>query len=170
MIGILSLKPPIFALHSPQVIWSLLTLINMPLIVPQRPWIVQKYGGTSLGKLLSMITNNIIPEYLGNNHVAVVCSAMSGTAKSFGTTSLLLQAIDHAMSSTKGNKELNVTIDNIRDQHLESSRQLQVDADPNISPSVFSELDDSIVDDCEELRGFLLAAQVSYTSYQITLD
>ncbi|KAL7418051.1 Aspartate/glutamate/uridylate kinase [Mrakia frigida] len=59
-------------------------------------WIVQKYGGTSVGKFLDAITGNIIPSYLNQNRVVVVCSARSGTTKSNGTTNLLLKAAAEA--------------------------------------------------------------------------
>jgi aspartate kinase len=138
-----------------------LTRIAMPLILQQKPRIVQKYGGTSLGKLLQQITGTIIPQYLQSNNIAVVCSAMSGTSKSFGTTSLLLQAIDHATASTKCHKELNETIDTIKGQHLEASKHLQAQDGVGGYREVFEELDAGIVKDCEKLRSFLFAAQVS---------
>ncbi|KAK4701890.1 aspartate kinase, partial [Phenoliferia sp. Uapishka_3] len=62
------------------------------------PVIVQKYGGTSVGKFLSVIGSEIIPSYLdGGNRVVVVCSARSGTSKSTGTTNLLLRAALEAL-------------------------------------------------------------------------
>lgn len=83
-----------------------------------------------------------------------------------GTTSLLLQAIECATAS-KNCKELGDIIDTILDQHLESSRQLQAHAGSGSCHGVFKELDAGIVEDCEELRSFLSAAQVSLSHHDI---
>ncbi|KAK4054281.1 Aspartokinase [Microbotryomycetes sp. JL201] len=65
---------------------------------PNQPWVVQKYGGTSLGKFLETIACTIIPGYIeSGNRVAVVCSARSGESKSTGTTNLLLRAALEAL-------------------------------------------------------------------------
>lgn len=63
----------------------------------EHPWVVQKYGGTSVGKFLPAIVESITPSYLATNRVAIVCSARSGNTKALGTTSLLLQAASQAM-------------------------------------------------------------------------
>lgn len=62
-------------------------------------WIVQKYGGTSVGKQLPTIAQQIAPSYLSNPNVrlAIVCSARSGQTKALGTTNLLLQAAKEAL-------------------------------------------------------------------------
>lgn len=62
-------------------------------------WIVQKYGGTSVGKQLPTIAQQIAPSYLSNPNVrlAIVCSARSGKTKALGTTNLLLQAAKEAL-------------------------------------------------------------------------
>jgi aspartokinase len=70
---------------------------NIPLILQEKKWVVQKHGGTSLGKLLPAITGTIIPQYLRTQKIAVICSAISGTSKSMGTTSLLLKTNECAM-------------------------------------------------------------------------
>ncbi|WFD28154.1 aspartate kinase [Malassezia nana] len=64
------------------------------------PWVVQKYGGTSVGKFLETIVDSITPSYLETNRVVIVCSARSGQTKALGTTNLLLQASQEAVSST----------------------------------------------------------------------
>jgi aspartate kinase len=67
---------------------------------PSEPfWIVQKYGGTSVGKQLATITNVIAPSYLANPNcrLTIVCSARSGKTKALGTTNLLLQAAKEAL-------------------------------------------------------------------------
>jgi aspartate kinase len=123
-------------------------------------WIVQKYGGTSLGKLLQPITESIVPRYLETHNVAVVCSAISGTVKSLGTTSLLLLAIEHALTLPLSESPLNETIDTIRDQHLKLSNLILTNVDETVHHGLREKLHNDIVTECEQLRGFLLAAQV----------
>lgn len=70
-----------------------------------KPWIVQKFGGTSVGKFADQIAGNVVrwaqtlearfnpPDVdilprssLRHNRIAVVCSARSGSTKLEGTT------------------------------------------------------------------------------------
>lgn len=61
-------------------------------------WVIQKYGGTSIGKCLKNIPNYTLPTSLDAGYrVAIVCSARSGDTKSTGTTNLLLQAGNEAL-------------------------------------------------------------------------
>jgi aspartate kinase len=123
-----------------------------------RPWIVQKYGGTSVGKLLDSITGVIIPEYLQSYNVALVCSARSASSKSQGTTSLLFEAIHHATSSETSTIELDRVIDIIKDEHLEAARSCVMRRrDSGVDGISQEDLRALIVDDCETLRGFLKA-------------
>ena len=48
-------------------------------------WIVQKYGGTSIGKFAGSVAT-IVRRHAGSYRVAVVCSARSSGLKSEGTT------------------------------------------------------------------------------------
>lgn len=122
-------------------------------------WVVQKYGGTSLGKLLDKITREIIPNSLEHDRVAVVCSARSGTIKSTGTTKLLLEAISHATDPILGSGErLDHVVSIIRDQHLEAVTSAIADGSRN-SGKLAQELNFSIIEECERLRTFLHAAQ-----------
>ncbi|KAK4689584.1 aspartate kinase, partial [Tremellales sp. Uapishka_1] len=63
---------------------------------PSIPWVVQKYGGTSVGKSIDSI-GKIVESYLPNARVALVCSARSSHTKALGTTNLLLQASREAL-------------------------------------------------------------------------
>ncbi|OCF38044.1 aspartate kinase [Kwoniella heveanensis CBS 569] len=66
------------------------------------PWVVQKYGGTSVGKSLDSITK-IVESYIDSNtRVALVCSARSSHTKALGTTNLLLQASREALETPSG--------------------------------------------------------------------
>jgi aspartate kinase len=57
---------------------------------PKRPvspgCVVQKYGGTSVGKFAWKIVTDVIKPSLAKEHVAVVCSAISAKVKADGTT------------------------------------------------------------------------------------
>ncbi|KAM5532163.1 hypothetical protein V8D89_014188 [Ganoderma adspersum] len=66
-------------------------------IDPAAKWLVQKYGGTSVGKFATKIAEDIIPEYLDQHKVVIVCSARSGSTKALGTTNLLLRAASEAL-------------------------------------------------------------------------
>ena len=123
----------------------------MKYVVQDRPWIVQKYGGTSIGKLLETITGTLIPNFLSTSRVLVVCSARSGTIKCKGTTSLLLEAIRCATSSETSTTELDQVINIIRDEHLQAA------CDSIDEQSIRQGLFNDIEDDCEKLRSFLKA-------------
>ena len=51
-----------------------------------RGLVVQKFGGTSLGKVPVEIVEGIVKQALQQHHVAVVCSARSSDTKAKGTT------------------------------------------------------------------------------------
>ncbi|KAI0674553.1 aspartate kinase [Trametes maxima] len=74
-------------------------------IDPAAKWLVQKYGGTSVGKFASKIAEDIIPEYLDQHKVAIVCSARSGSTKALGTTNLLLKAASEALQRTASSSD-----------------------------------------------------------------
>ncbi|KAI3612978.1 aspartate kinase [Moniliophthora roreri] len=73
---------------------------------PGAKWVVQKFGGTSIGKYAVKIAGDIISDYIVSNKVAVVCSARSGSTKSAGTTSLLLRAASEAVGKTRSTSKL----------------------------------------------------------------
>lgn len=123
-------------------------------------WVVQKYGGTSLGKLLNEITRKIIPSSLEHDRVAVVCSARSGTTKSTGTTKLLLEAIACATDPSLGSGErLDHVISTIRDQHLEAVSSAVDHESRDACGKPTQELELSMIEECESLRTFLHAAR-----------
>ncbi|KAG8923315.1 Aspartokinase [Tulasnella sp. 418] len=66
-------------------------------IDPAARWLVQKYGGTSVGKFAAQIAEEVVPTYLDQHKLAIVCSARSGTTKALGTTNLLLRAASEAL-------------------------------------------------------------------------
>lgn len=73
--------------------------------LPSTGWVVQKFGGTSVGKFPEKICDNIIGPHLKTNKVAVVCSARSSHTKSEGTTSRLLRAAQQAAEGEEDDSE-----------------------------------------------------------------
>jgi aspartate kinase len=118
-----------------------------------KSWIVQKYGGTSIGKLLPQITESIIPSYCQLHRVAVVCSARSGATKSTGTTSLLLDAICIASSNKARSRDIEQIIARIRDEHLAAAEE----AVGKIATAILKNVHNHIRRDCEKLRDLLEA-------------
>ncbi|KAI1393737.1 aspartate kinase [Hypoxylon trugodes] len=123
-----------------------------------KPWLVQKYGGTSLGKLLETICCNIIPRYSAENNLIVVCSALSGTVKASGTTSLLLQCISCAELGVDSQKRLIDLVGLIKDNHLKVLAAFS--SSPGRDTSHFEDIVSDIKKECEGLKRFLLAAQI----------
>ncbi|QRV96208.1 amino acid kinase family [Ceratobasidium sp. AG-Ba] len=64
---------------------------------PNARWVIQKFGGTSVGKFAAKIAEEVVPAYLAEDKVALVCSARSGSTKALGTTNLLLKAATEAL-------------------------------------------------------------------------
>ncbi|CAE6499932.1 unnamed protein product [Rhizoctonia solani] len=59
---------------------------------PNARWVIQKFGGTSVGKFAAKIAEEVVPAYIAEDKVVLVCSARSGSTKALGTTNLLLKA------------------------------------------------------------------------------
>ncbi|XXH05077.1 homoserine O- acetyltransferase [Hypoxylon texense] len=130
--------------------------------VATKPWLVQKYGGTSLGKLLDSICCGIIPQYALGHHLIVVCSALSGTVKAGGTTSLLLQCIAFAELGVDAQKRLADLVDLVRDNHLhalEAFASAPARAAATRTP-LYEDTVAGVRRECEGLKRFLLAAQI----------
>lgn len=91
-------------------------------------WVVQKFGGTSVGKFPINIVDEIIKYYSQNpqidNNVAVVCSARSSQNKAEGTTSRLLKCCDLAAKE----EEFESIIELIRQDHVNNADRYIQDA------------------------------------------
>lgn len=85
-------------------------------------WIVQKFGGTSVGKFAQDIAVKIVKEYSNNNRVAVVCSARSTQTKSEGTTTRLLLASELAQDDK--HSEFKNILKLILDDHISNANSL----------------------------------------------
>lgn len=94
------------------------SVLDFKALSPQG-WVVQKFGGTSVGKFPENIVDNIVKEFSKLNRVAVVCSARSSNTKSEGTTSRLLRAADIASENGDFSKLLKV----IEDDHELNARE-----------------------------------------------
>lgn len=142
------------------------------------PWIVQKFGGTSVGKFLENITDtivryvfynligfiNLIPllnfkhlnfctrSHLETHRVALVCSARSSNIKAEGTTNRLFKASEEALKH--GSKEYLRIVDEIYEDHVKASREII------IKNEILKELENQLLQDCTKLKSFLDAAQV----------
>ncbi|RUS33469.1 hypothetical protein BC938DRAFT_471518 [Jimgerdemannia flammicorona] len=116
------------------------------------PWAVQKYGGTSIGKFLDVITSNIVKSYMSQHRVVVVCSARSGETKATGTTHRLLRAAEEALKP--GSKEYQSIVQDITKDHLAAAR-LHI-----ANPEILRETEREIETDCWKLRSFLEAAEI----------
>ncbi|KAI9677557.1 MAG: Aspartokinase [Caeruleum heppii] len=120
-------------------------------IVEGQRWIVQKFGGTSLGKLAGKIADDIIRPSLLEHRVAVVCSARSSYTKAEGTTNRLLRAAREAEKPQSGG--FHALVDAIRAEHIDAARQhLQ-------ARDILQDLIRGIEEECEDLLAFLQATQ-----------
>ncbi|KAI5299442.1 Proteasome subunit beta type-6 [Ascosphaera pollenicola] len=119
-------------------------------ISPSDSWIVQKFGGTSVGKFAVQIVDNVIRVSAIRDRVAVVCSARSSSTKAEGTTNRLLRAArDAETSQTKHFYEL---IDAVRLEHIEVAQELIK------SPQCQATLIESIEAECSHVLRILEAA------------
>ncbi len=115
-----------------------------------KPYVVQKFGGTSVGiperlKSIVKIVSRTREEYTP----VVVVSAVSGTTKVSGTTSLLLQAIQHASSR----EPFDASLDYIFEQH-------ETLIDEVLQENARSVVKEKIKNELERAKGFLKAISV----------
>ncbi|KAI8630187.1 aspartate kinase [Xylariaceae sp. FL1651] len=126
-------------------------------------WIVQKFGGTSVGKFPRNIACDIVRANLSANKIAIVCSARSSGKKATGTTSRLLEIykklrdVSAATSNEVTQRELvedaKNTIREICSDHL-------IAASESVKrPELQKEVCDSIQEDCQELIDYIIAAK-----------
>lgn len=84
-------------------------------------YIVQKFGGTSLGKPDRMrAVAGIVQDSLAHDRVIVALSAMSSYIKAEGTTSRLIEAAEAALNR----KDFYRIIDQLEEYHLATAREL----------------------------------------------
>ncbi len=113
-------------------------------------FIVQKYGGTSIGQADRMMSvAMIVKESLKKDRVIVALSAMSTYVKAEGTTSRLIEAADAAL---KG-KDYSKVIDMIEQHHVDAVKKL-------IKGKNRKKVADEIDAELDSLKSFLGAINV----------
>ncbi|KAI5838777.1 Aspartate/glutamate/uridylate kinase [Morchella snyderi] len=115
-------------------------------------WVVQKFGGTSVGKFAEKIAEDIVRAHLGENKIAVVCSARSTDTKAEGTTNRLLRAAEEALKP--GSRLYLDIVEAIRESHVDAGAELIK------SKEILDQLKNDIETECGKLLNFLSAAQI----------
>lgn len=116
----------------------------------ERPWIVQKFGGTSVGKFPVKIAKEIVAEYEKQNRCVVVCSARSNNIKAQGTTTCLLRAAEYSVDR----KDFHTVVAGIQDDHLNAARAAIQDA------MIREMLEEQIVRECAKVSKVLEASHI----------
>ncbi|KFZ07702.1 hypothetical protein V502_09848 [Pseudogymnoascus sp. VKM F-4520 (FW-2644)] len=127
-------------------------------------WIVQKFGGTSVGKLPFNIAEDIIRANLSGNRVAVVCSARSTGKKVEGTTSRLLEVYSVLESVATVKDTDSVHYDSLVQEY---KRLVQIIQDDHVHAAetsirdlkIRNALATEIISECKEILDYRLAAQ-----------
>ncbi|KFY07020.1 hypothetical protein V492_07530 [Pseudogymnoascus sp. VKM F-4246] len=127
-------------------------------------WIVQKFGGTSVGKLPFNIAEDIIRANLTGNRVAVVCSARSTGKKVEGTTSRLLEVYSVLESVATVKDTESVHYDSLVQEY---KRLVQIIQDDHVRAAescirdlkIRNALATEIISECKEILDYRLAAQ-----------
>ncbi|CAK4032995.1 aspartate kinase [Lecanosticta acicola] len=86
-------------------------------------WVVQKFGGTSVGKFPVKIAEEVVQAGLdpkGERRVAIVCSARSTSTKSEGTTNRLVRCAIDVLDKSSG--RFRNIVETIRLDHLQAGR------------------------------------------------
>lgn len=90
-------------------------------------WVIQKFGGTSVGKFSAKICNEVVAPATIAHRVAIVCSARSSQTKSEGTTNRLLTAVELAVNSVDDEDDnveiFTKTLDLIEMDHINNARE-----------------------------------------------
>ncbi|KAJ5501984.1 Aspartate/glutamate/uridylate kinase [Penicillium fimorum] len=114
-------------------------------------WVVQKFGGTSVGKFARNIIEQVVQPSLVNNRVAVVCSARSSSTKAEGTTNRLLRAARDAANPRS--RQYLTLVEAVRLEHVQvAQEELQ-------SVEIRDQVIVDITRECERVLKFLEAAQ-----------
>lgn len=128
-------------------------------VASHKPFLVQKYGGTSLGKLLGTICGTIIPQYNEQHNLVVVCSALSSTVKANGTTSLLLECMSLAEAGILGYQQLVDKITVIQENHIKALDSIKQPLSDGWD-LLYEQTKSKIAGECVYVKRFLLASQV----------
>ena len=125
-------------------------------------WVVQKFGGTSVGKVAVRIADDIILAGLKTHRTAVVCSARSTGTKVEGTTNRLLRAARHVLD---GDSKMYVQlVEEIRRDHVEAGRASVADE------GIVKKYEDDVDAECDMLLRILESAQFLKAVTSQTMD
>lgn len=125
-----------------------------------KPWVVQKFGGTSVGKFPRAIANDIVNVYSKSYNIAVVCSARSTDTKSEGTTTRLPDAAEKALSEG----DFSESLEAIRESHLVAARE-HIRSD-----KLLKQLELDINRECNCVAAIISAARIIEEVSSRTLD
>ncbi|ORY81465.1 Aspartate/glutamate/uridylate kinase [Protomyces lactucae-debilis] len=126
-------------------------------------WVVQKFGGTSVGKFASQIAQEIVAKHIQDSRLVLVCSARSADTKAEGTTNRLIKACKESEKLPKTN-EYKKLVQVIQQDHNDAAALLIKDA------SILAKLKLDIAEACVFLNGLLGAAQFLQEVSPKTLD
>ncbi|KAH6601694.1 hypothetical protein BASA61_001898 [Batrachochytrium salamandrivorans] len=136
--------------------------LDLPSLDQSRPLLVQKYGGTSVGtgeRLLQVAA--IVKHATQSYRPIVVLSAMSGSEKSQGTTSRLLEAVKEVLKPNS--REYLDIIDSLELTHIAAVDGALGKPD-NDANNPLCAIRESVLDDVrreiQRLRSFMLAAEI----------
>ncbi|KAK3116327.1 hypothetical protein LTR53_003454 [Teratosphaeriaceae sp. CCFEE 6253] len=119
-------------------------------------WVVQKFGGTSVGKFAGKIAEDIVLAGLKDQRIAVVCSARSTGTKAEGTTNRLLRAARDVETDFHSTKYVDI-VEALRLDHLKAGQQDVRDA--GIRKQYIADVDAECGDDRGGLLRLLGSAQ-----------
>ncbi|KAF2184929.1 aspartokinase [Zopfia rhizophila CBS 207.26] len=115
-------------------------------------WVVQKFGGTSIGKYPLNVVENVVKPATRYHQVVVVCSALSASTKNEGTTNRLLQAYRHCLGTDF--ERSNILVQNIRAEHISAAY------DYIKNPKLVTNLVQEIEHECEQVIQLLQATRI----------
>ncbi|RSL90553.1 hypothetical protein CEP52_014553 [Fusarium oligoseptatum] len=118
-------------------------------------WVVQKFGGTSVGKFPDKIARDIVRASLSRNRVIVVCSARSTGKKAEGTTSRLLAVY----GKLRGVGAAMCVDEDQQNELVEQARGLMLDICNDHDNALRETLIQKIRDECQELVEYIVAAK-----------
>ncbi|KAF1981299.1 aspartate kinase [Aulographum hederae CBS 113979] len=113
-------------------------------------WVVQKFGGTSVGKFAVGIAG-VVGTGLKEHRTAVVCSARSNNTKAEGTTNRLLRAAHLAEQS--GSRQYDAIVEAIRLDHIDHAKETIR------SPEILQQFTEDVTAECLKLVKMLESAQ-----------
>ncbi|KAI1852776.1 hypothetical protein JX266_002317 [Neoarthrinium moseri] len=129
----------------------------------KKTWIVQKFGGTSIGKFPDKVADIIITAKSNGYRPAVVCSARSSSNKAFGTTSRLLEVyrtLGRIVSAAHDSDMQSLLLENLR-SIVRDIQDDQISALRSFvhSPEIRRETIRRIEEDCQKLLDYVDATR-----------